>query len=73
VGENRQVRATANSIKEARAKIHEQVPEGMAVLLEKILSHGRPQAVEAMAENVDAAFQEAASTTPASTCGSPLA
>ena len=57
----KQVHATAETIEEARVKIQEQVPEGMAVISEKILSDGKPQVIEALGENVDAAFQEAES------------
>ena len=39
--EDKQIRATGDSIEEARAKIREQVPEGMSVISEKVLSDGR--------------------------------
>jgi len=64
MNEDKQVRATADSIEEARAKIQEQVPEGMSVISEKILSDGKPQVIEALGDSVDAAFQRALSKKP---------
>jgi HEAT repeat protein len=53
------IKVEANSIEEAREMIKSQLPKGLYVLSEKVLSDGKQQIIESIAETTDAAFEKA--------------
>jgi hypothetical protein len=55
----------AETTEEAREQIKSQVPEGLKILSEKIISDGKPKAIWAVAETTEAAFAEAQNKIPA--------
>lgn len=54
----------AESLKEAREQVKSQIPEGLHVLSEKVISDGKPKTVKAIAESTEAAFAKAQSEIP---------
>jgi flagellar biosynthesis GTPase FlhF len=55
----------AETTEQAREQIKSQVPDGLKILTEKIISDGKPKAIRAVAETTEAAFAEAQNKIPA--------
>ncbi|MDP8255055.1 MAG: hypothetical protein P9M14_04845 [Candidatus Alcyoniella australis] len=54
----------ANSLEEARQQIRAQIPEGLHLLSEKVLSDGNPKTIKADSETTEAAFAKVQSQIP---------
>ncbi|MCP3887488.1 MAG: YbjN domain-containing protein [Desulfobulbaceae bacterium] len=50
------VEVEAESLEEAREQIISQIPEGLHLLSEQVISDGKPKTVEAVGDTIDAAF-----------------
>jgi hypothetical protein len=55
----------AESLEEARELVKSQIPEGLCLLSEKVISDGKPKTVKAFADTSKAAFAKAQSELPA--------
>lgn len=64
VMEEKILNAKADSIEEARKKISNQVPNGLSVLHEEVISDGKPKTQKGTAETVEAAFNKAIENVP---------
>lgn len=63
----RNIRVEAASLHEARSVLKSKIPRGMAVVKDSVIADGKPRTLEGTGSTVDAAFQDAASKTPAET------
>lgn len=59
------IEVEADSLKEAREQVKAQIPEGLHLLSEQVLSDGEPKTVKAVADTTESAFAKAQSEIPA--------
>ncbi len=56
----------ADSLAEARTQLKSQIPEGLRLRTQKIISNGKPATIVCNAENVEKAFEQASNKLPSS-------
>lgn len=58
------IEVEAETLEEAREQVNAQIPEGLYLLSEEIISDGKPMIVRAIADTAESAFAKAQSETP---------
>jgi hypothetical protein len=58
------IEVEAESLEEAREQVKSQIPEGLSLLSEQVISDGKPKTVKAFADTTEVAFAEAQSAMP---------